>query len=300
MEDDDDDFLAAFGAAEFEPLHRQLPHWHRPGPGQGHKAEKEQRAESRRGRQRQAEKMRAARAAKRARDLAQNQSQVVEVAVNSALHARAHVSRARLRRSADGFLSIRGKEGLRFARATVAGKRKRCRSQHKRTIRACCSLLKRRRLAKPTLSSLELVSIAFENINQSTTQAAVWKRPRHRLKEVHAFVAHVFDRVQAGQMQQLKQMLEDDPPDWVVAFRMWDETGERVQVKMPSLTTVSDVWHILVSKLSFSWGWFDNRRLLGTFDLVCPCAPAPQRCMSTVGGAAAQDLKFAHKVWVRQ
>ena len=193
--------------------------------------------------------------------------------MNSALHARAHVSRTHLRRSADGFLSIRGKEGLRFARATVAGKRKRCRSQHKRTIRACCSLLKRRRLAKPTLSSLELVSIAFENINQCTTQAAVWKRPRHRLKEVHAFVAHVFDRVQAGQMQQLKQILEDDPPDWVVAFRMWDETGERVQDKMPSLTTVSYVWHILVSKLSFSWGWFDNHRLPGTFDLVCPRVP---------------------------
>ena len=37
---------------------------------------------------------------------------------------------------------------------------------------------------------------------------------------------------------------------------MWDETGQKV--KIPMLAKMSDVWHVMVTKLNFAWDWFDT------------------------------------------
>eukprot|EP00972_Heterocapsa_arctica_P058520 8632813-Heterocapsa_arctica.AAC.1 len=76
----------------------------------------------------------------------------------------------------------------------------------------------------------------------------------------------------------LKEELGQDPPDWVTSFKMWDETGERVVLPLGSGTAqiaVSEVWHVLVTKMSFSWGYFDERRPAASLDLILPPVAVP-------------------------
>ena len=117
-----------------------------------------------------------------------------------------------------------------------------------------------------------MTELVFEGIDQIATQSKVWGRDRKRIRDVRSFVSHVIERTQFALLQEARRQLQAEPPDWSVAFKSFDETGERVKVPAVRLG-ISDSWHILVTKVSFSWGWFDAHRESQTIEILCPCVP---------------------------
>ena len=270
-EDDDDfDFLDALEEALEEPTlpkdasgescvpENGLPTWHRPGPGRGHKNPKP--ASSQRGKQGQAAKMTRAHMQKRLHQHRDNVVAVVAEATNRALGKVSHLGKVRLVRARGGALDVVGQPGLQNSAATGS------KGKFKRKLAACTAPLKQKKQRR-TADTTVLAGIAFEGIQQVSAQASAWKKSRYGIREAHKFVAHVASRLEHHQMEAIVASLQEHRPDWVAVHKMWDETGERVIT--PHLARVSEVWHVMVVKMSIAWGWFSSGQT-GGFELTPP------------------------------
>ena len=71
--------------------------------------------------------------------------------------------------------------------------------------------------------------------------------------------AEAFLAWQHAYLVRLQCLFQVKPPDVGVVSWMWDETAERVSIKLPIGTTReadSSAWDICVSRLRCAWGWF--------------------------------------------
>ena len=212
--------------------------------------------------------MNKARLLKRLKAHQENVTKTIVSATNVTLGNIIHLGRVRVMRTADEALDLGGRAGMR--RRHVRGMNKVKLPRSIRQACACLSMLQKRRRSRRVDTDM-LAGIAFDsNIQQATAQSGAWSYNRRSVRDAHKIVAHSVCRLQANLLDVVRRALRNDPPDWVVVDKMWDETGQKV--KIPMLAKVSDAWHVMVTKLNVAWGWFDTE-CTGGFECVIPPVP---------------------------
>ena len=118
-----------------------------------------------------------------------------------------------------------------------------------------------RRGRQLTLSPKLLLAIA--TTPDTAHSAKLHSVSRKTVRRVSACVADITLQLQSRLLQDLAGGLELHPPDWACAHLMWDETQEKLTLgsrgrKSGTMTLANGeecAWHILVSRLTFAWGW---------------------------------------------
>ncbi len=132
-----------------------------------------------------------------------------------------------------------------------------------------------------TLSPQQCLSIAVLDPAKS---AALHDVSLKTARRVGRAVAHITLRSQAVLLKSILKDLESKPPNWACCHLMWDETGEKVVVDVMgnvlrrafgqgsnNLAVQESLWHVLVARVSFSWGWATTASQ--RVQLICPPLP---------------------------
>jgi hypothetical protein len=238
-----------------------LPAWHRPGPGRGHKRQRETADEAA---SRSAEQARTMREAK-SRIAHARRNAVGDLLLGAANHALSEIgSRSAAHRGKDGQLVV-STDGRKCFRLQLGAKAKRVRCRQQRLGRfALRSLEREATRSGGRRTETQIVKVAMEKTTNISALCLAHRRGRATVRRHATIVARVCLQRQAGELLRIGREVKSKPPTWCTCTTVWDETGQRMVV---GDFDDAGSWQILVVKMSFAWGWQDDASILSTEDV---------------------------------
>ena len=106
------------------------------------------------------------------------------------------------------------------------------------------------------------VQLALEQTSNLNALGRSWNVHARTASRIKYQVAYSLLKVQTLMFGWVLQKLHQVPPEWALRSRLWDETGQRLVLKVRGGTTAatsragtSATWQVMVSRFRFAWGW---------------------------------------------
>ncbi len=126
-------------------------------------------------------------------------------------------------------------------------------------------------------SRQSMLHIALSKAKAAKVLSGIYKCSHQTVRRVQCAVAQVYLQSQVYLYGRILKELAESPPDFVCTNVMWDETGERLKLaRLDQLSgeqrrTVCDV---MVTKMSFAWGWAAHGLDWHTYHFAVVCPPS--------------------------
>ena len=131
------------------------------------------------------------------------------------------------------------------------------------------------RVHKRLFSWSTMLALAFNPVRAVNVLASFYRCSARTVRRVQCAVAHAYLQTHVIVYGMILAELALTKPFFAVTDVMWDETAERLQIGGVkdglSVGQKTSAWDVMVSKMSFTWGWLHHRDWkVMSFHVVCP------------------------------